>query len=158
MSEPIAGSSSAPTAEVDLEGQHDHAVDEKGRVSVPASFRAALALASGDEVVITRHLKDRCLRVYTEAAWALFKGRVEADRTPVGNALRRVVKGSARVARVDRLGRVLLPSALRQFASLDGRCYVVGQGHCMEIWDVAIWEETHHPDRYGELDLSDYDM
>lgn len=145
-------------APVDLEGQHDHAVDDKGRVSIPVAFRAALDLSTGDEVVVTRHLKDRCLRLYTQAAWAAFKARIEADRSQTGNVLRRVVKGSARAARVDRLGRVLLPNALRQFAQLDGRCYVVGQGVCMELWDVEIWEQTHDPQRYSELDLSDYDM
>ncbi|MFN3201765.1 MAG: division/cell wall cluster transcriptional repressor MraZ [Bradymonadia bacterium] len=152
----------APSTEsdgpIDLEGQHDHGVDDKGRVSIPAAFRGALALSSGDEVVITRHLKDRCLRIYTGEAWTRFKVQVEADRSPVGNVLRRVVKGSARTARLDRLGRVLLPGALRQYARLDGRCFVVGQGHCMEVWDVDVWAETHDPDRYADLDLSDYDM
>lgn len=142
----------------DLEGQHDHTVDDKGRVSIPADFRHALSLAEGTELVVTRHLKERCLRVYPLVAWETFKAQAERDRSPVGNIIRRVVKGSARRAKVDRLGRISLPNALRSFARLDGKCFVMGMNTCMEIWNVELWNEVHGPEAYNDVDVSIYDM
>ena len=47
-----------------LEGQHEHTLDSKGRLSVPADFRLALQLTENDELIVTRHLKERCLLVF----------------------------------------------------------------------------------------------
>jgi MraZ protein len=145
----------------DLEGQHDHTIDDKGRVSIPAEFRAALGLQDGDEVVVTRHLRERCLRVYRPDAWEQFKARIADMPGPAGAALRKVVRGSARRMKVDRLGRISLPTALRTYAQLDGKCFVMGQGLCMEVWDEGEWNRAHAPENYGELDedaLSALDM
>lgn len=145
----------------ELEGQHDHTVDEKGRVSIPAEFRTVLGLQEGDEVVVTRHLRERCLRIYRLDAWEEFKSRIaEMDGKP-GAALRKVVRGSARRMKVDRLGRISVPVALRSYAGLVGKCFVMGQGRCMEVWDVEEWNRAHAPEVYTDLDddaLSAIDM
>lgn len=137
----------------ELEGQHDHTIDDKGRVSIPAEFRALLGLEDGSEVVVTRHLRERCLRVYPVEAWEVFKARIGEMAGPVGAALRKVVRGSARRMKVDRLGRISLPTALRTYAQLDGKCFVMGQGACMEVWDEGEWNRAHAPENYAELDV-----
>lgn len=141
-----------------LEGQHDHTLDEKGRVSIPAEFRQVLQLEEGDEVVITRHLNEQCLLVFRPDAWKAFMDKVDRDLSPIGNALRKVVRGAARRMKVDRLGRISVPSAVRGHAALDGKCFVVGQDQWMQIWDVEVWNRTHAPENYAELDLSSYRM
>ena len=55
---------SASGALSSLEGQHEHTLDSKGRVSVPSDFRAELNLEENAELIITRHLKERCLLVF----------------------------------------------------------------------------------------------
>ncbi len=141
-----------------LEGQHDHTVDDKGRVSLPAEFRNALNLSEGDEVIITRHLKERCLLVYWPAAWADLRNRM-ADAPPrTSTALKRVVGGSARRVKVDRLGRVQIPQVLRRYGSLEGKCFVMGQGRSIEVWATAVWDATHGPEHYADMDLSDFEL
>lgn len=140
-----------------VEGQHDHTVDDKGRVSIPADFRQALGLDEGAELVVTRHLKERCLRVFTPAGWEAFKARAAQGDRSLNAAVQRVMVGSARRVKVDRLGRVQVPQVLRQFAALEGKCFVMGQGRFMELWDTNQWDLTHGPEQYAELDLSDLD-
>ena len=40
---------------------------------------------------------------------------------------------------LDGAGRILVPPALRRYASLDRSVMLVGQGHKFEIWDEAQW-------------------
>lgn len=155
MSAPNDHSLAEPTP---LEGQHDHTVDEKGRISVPAEFRAALALEEGAELVVTRHLKEHCLRLFTVPAWDDFKRRAAAGDRALNAAVQRVMVGSARRVKLDRLGRVQVPQVLRQFAQLEGKCFVMGQGRFMELWDTAVWDRTHGPEQYAALDLSTLDF
>lgn len=135
----------------DLEGQYDHTVDDKGRLSIPSVFRESLGLSDGAELVVTRNLKDHCLAIYPIPAWEAFKARIAEGRDPVARALQRVVKGSARRVTVDRLGRVHIPPGLRAHARLSGKCYVVGLGPKMEVWDVTVWSDTFDPSTFGDI-------
>ncbi len=141
-----------------VEGQHEHTVDGKGRLSIPSEFRAELDLDEGREVMVTRHLKERCLLVYWPEAWAAFKAKVDAAPARVQSALRRVVCGTARRVKVDRLGRIQIPLVLRKYADLDGKCFVNGQGSYLEIWSMAMWDLTHGPEAYAEFDLSEFNL
>ena len=147
-----------PDLGIDLEGQHDHTVDDKGRVSIPAQFRTELGLEDGDELVVTRHLKEDCLLVFRKDAWAAFKAGATRRPGPVANAIRRVMKGSARRVKLDRLGRISLPAALRAQARLDSRCFVMGQGSWIEIWNVDLWNACHGPAQYESYDLSEFGL
>lgn len=138
----------------DLEGQHDHTVDGKGRVSIPAEFRGQLGLTEADELIVTRHVNQRCLLIYPVGAWGGFKAEIEASDQRVRTTLRRVVVGSARRVRMDRLGRIQLPQVLRRFAQLDGKCFVVGQGQRIEVWDISVWNEMFAPEQLGDVDLT----
>ncbi len=156
---PIDGDAGAPEGvfgEVRLEGQHDHTVDGKGRLSVPADFRLQLGIAEGDELVVTRHINEKCLLVYRPDGWNAFKARLEALPRRQANLLERVICGTARRVKLDRLGRIQLPLVLRRFAELDGKCFVMGQRHCMEIWATEVWDQTHGLDQYEEIDLGDF--
>jgi len=141
-----------------VEGLHEHTVDSKGRVSVPAVFRGALEVNEGDELVVTRHLKERCVLVYWPNSWDDMKSRADQLAAPVRAAVRRVTVASAHRVKMDRLGRIQVPMVLRKYADLDGKCFVMGQGDRMEIWAPTQWEETHGPQIYAELDLSDLNL
>ena len=141
-----------------LEGKHDHTVDDKGRVSIPAEFRNALGLEEGDEVIVTRHLQERCLRLFWPEAWTDYRNQAAAAPKPVATAIKRVVGGTARRVRVDRLGRIQIPLVLRRYAELEGKCFVMGQGRSIEIWATDVWDATHGPERYADLDLSEFEL
>ena len=141
-----------------LEGQHEHTLDGKGRVSVPSEFRSELGLVENDELIVTRHLKERCLLIFWPEAWGRFKDKISIAPPAIGSALRRVVCGTARRVKVDKLGRVQIPQVLRKYADLNGKCLVMGQGQLMELWSLNVWESTHGPDVYEDFDLSEFDL
>lgn len=141
-----------------LEGQHEHTLDSKGRVSIPSDFRTDLEVEENAELIVTRHLKERCLLVFWPAAWEAFKAKIASATPSVGSALRRVVCGTARRVRLDKLGRIQVPQVLRKYADLEGKCLVMGQGHLMEIWSLGVWESTHGPEVYEDFDLGDFDL
>lgn len=119
-------------------GEHTQKMDTKGRTIVPAKFREEL----GTSVVITRGL-DGCLFAYSKKAWEALEEKLSslpfADKK-VRNFNRFFLAGASDLE-TDKLGRVLMPSVLRKFASLDKEVVWVGVGDRIEIWDIDKWNE-----------------
>ena len=118
-------------------GEYHHSVDEKGRMSVPVKFRAALA----DGAVVTRGL-DRSLFLYPKSEWQTLAEKLAS--LPLGQAdtraFARLMLAGAMEVEVDKSGRVLLPEYLRQYAALDKSVVVAGLYNRLEIWDEATWK------------------
>lgn len=112
-------------------------MDSKGRISIPSKHRDALSRL----VVAPNPMPDEeCLLVYSMDEWE----KVEADLVAKPNnkqirKLKRVFLGGAVEYVVDGHGRVLLTPALREFADLDKKVVLVGQGNKFEIWSEADW-------------------
>jgi MraZ protein len=119
-------------------GEHTQKMDTKGRTIVPAKFREEL----GNSVVITRGL-DGCLFAYSKTAWQALQEKI--SQLPFGDKkvrkFNRFFLAGAADLETDKLGRVLMPSVLRQFASLDKEVVWVGVGDRIEIWDIDKWNE-----------------
>ena len=119
-------------------GQFQHALDEKGRLTVPARFRELL----DGGAFVTQGL-DQCLVVMTSASFARTLSDLSAMNMADPNArlLRRVILSNAYPIEVDKAGRVLMPQQLREFAGLDGEAIVAGQGDYFEVWSPKAWNE-----------------
>lgn len=117
-------------------GQYQHAIDEKGRLTLPAKLRAALATG----FVVTRGL-DGCLFAFPQEEWSSLAARLTA--MSVGDAKARQVArfffSGACDCMPDKQGRVLLPAHLREYAGIDGEAIVTGMGNRLEIWSTATW-------------------
>jgi MraZ protein len=117
-------------------GEYRHSVDDKGRVAVPARFRAQLESGA----VVSRWL-DGCLAIHTRAGWDALAGRVAG--LPVTDAAARLftryVFAGAFEAELDRQGRVVLPAFLREFAGLANDAVIVGSRDHAEIWEPSRW-------------------
>lgn len=118
-------------------GEYHHTLDEKGRVSVPAAFRADLAQGA----VVTRGL-DRSLFLYTKEEWAKLAQKLSA--LPFGQsdtrAFARLMLAGAMEVSVDASGRVTIPPYLRTYASLTKAVVITGLYDRMELWDEETWE------------------
>ena len=117
--------------------QYNHTVDTKGRLIVPSKFREQL----GDEFVVTKGM-DGCLFVYANDDWNAFEQKLTS--LPLINKEARkfarfFLAGAASVE-VDKQGRILLPTNLRQFAGLEKDVVLVGVGSRIEIWSRENWE------------------
>jgi MraZ protein len=132
-------------------GEYRHTVDEKGRLAVPARFRAQLAGGA----FVSRWI-DGCLAIFPKPDWDALAEKVSG--LPVGDpgsrAFARFLFGGAIEAELDGQGRVLLPPYLRTWADLAGEAVVVGARDHAEIWAPARWEgvsrELEDPARLAE--------
>jgi len=60
---------------------------------------------------------------------------------PAARRLQRLLIGHATECELDGHGRILVPPPLREFAGLDRRVVLIGQGNKFELWDEATWTE-----------------
>lgn len=128
-------------------GTYDHSIDAKGRVIVPAKFREAL----GDSFVVTLGL-DGCLFVYPEEEWEGFvKQLKELPGSKEARKLQRYFMAGAAPCDVDKQGRVLIPSNLREKAGLEKDIVFVGVMSKIEIWSKERWDENDDFDNVDDI-------
>jgi len=119
-----------------LLGAHEHTLDEKNRLTLPARLRSAFE----DGVVVTRGL-DGCLVAYPRAEWEALVARIgglDALGTD-SRRLRRYYFAGAAPGELDRQGRVVIPAALLEHAGIGREVTVAGVHDHIEIWDRARW-------------------
>jgi MraZ protein len=117
-------------------GEYEHSVDVKGRVAVPARYRAKLEQG----LVITRSF-DQCLFIYPMEEWENLSVKLNAlsfVQEEVRKA-RRMLFGNAFELELDKQGRILLPAALRDYAKIGDDAIVAGMGSYIEMWSVEGW-------------------
>lgn len=116
-------------------------LDAKGRMSIPTKLRGALNDESDGQLVVTISPSDRCLLLYGLKEWEDVEQKLTA--LPTLNAqvrqLKRMLIGHADDCAMDGSGRVLIPLPLREFAGINRKAVLVGQGDKYEIWDEAQW-------------------
>ncbi len=119
-------------------GEYQHNLDDKGRLAIPAKFRAKLS----DGAVVTRGL-DNCLFLYTAEEWKKLATKLASLPISKANtrAFARLMLAGAMDVSLDKQGRVVLPEYLRKYASLKKKSVVAGLYNRLEIWDDASWEK-----------------
>ncbi len=122
-------------------GSHAINMDAKGRLAIPARVREDLETLCGGRIVLTAHTEERCLLVYPEPQWEEILPKIEALPS-FNKAVRRTQRlliGYATPLELDGAGRVLVPQPLRDYAGLEKKLYLVGQGRKLELWSEDRW-------------------
>lgn len=119
-----------------FKGEYNHTVDTKGRLIVPAKFREML----GDTFVVTKGL-DGCLFVYPNDEWTNIENKFREIPLTTKDARKfsRFFFAGAADCEVDKQGRILIPSVLRDFAGLKKEVVLVGVLNRIEIWSKERW-------------------
>jgi len=117
-------------------GDYQHTLDAKGRVSLPAKFRADMT----GKLVVASGL-DECLYVYPAEEYERFVEDLvlQEDFEPRVRKVRRFFTAGAVEVEFDSAGRISLPQKLRDYAGLGKEVAVIGNGNRIEIWDAAKW-------------------
>ncbi|MEK7541757.1 MAG: division/cell wall cluster transcriptional repressor MraZ [Patescibacteria group bacterium] len=119
-----------------LIGEYQHTLDSKKRLAVPAKMRKEL----GETAVLTRGL-DACLALYPMPEW--FRLTEKLSQLPVGQgstrSFSRLMLAGAVEVEMDRLGRILIPDYLKNYAGLKQRVIIAGVSNRLEIWDEERW-------------------
>jgi MraZ protein len=124
-----------------LLGEHEHTLDEKNRLTLPAKLRSAFE----DGVVLTKGL-DGCLDAYPRAEWERLSGRLAGLDPLAANSrlMRRHYFAAASAAELDRQGRLVVPASLLEHAAIEREVVVAGVLDHIEIWDRARWRSQPH--------------
>ncbi|HOZ36678.1 MAG TPA: division/cell wall cluster transcriptional repressor MraZ [bacterium] len=118
-------------------GEYSHNIDDKNRLAIPAKFRFKLR----EGAVITRGL-DNCLFLFTKKDWQVLVekiGQLPLSQANARSFSRMMLMGAMEVS-IDKLGRILIPDYLKQFAGLKKQVVVGGVLNRIEIWDEAKWQ------------------
>ena len=124
-----------------LSGEFDHALDPKGRVTLPARYRDYFR----DGAILVRlPRREPCLCVYRQDAWDAFDEKYlegkdyyenEHDRWSVRDIYR-----MQDFVEPDAQGRILLPDKRREELRLNSKVKIIGARDCLEIWDPDTWD------------------
>ncbi len=119
-------------------GTHEPKLDTKGRIILPARFREDLA----DGLVITKG-QERCLYVFPANEFSVITEKLRQAPVTEKSArdYLRVMFAGAHDEVPDKQGRVTIPTGLREYASLEKDCVVIGANTRVEIWDSTSWNK-----------------
>jgi MraZ protein len=130
-------------------GLFEHAIDAKGRTSLPSRFREVLRQhadaeegARGDRLIVTTGIA-RCLVAYPPAEWNAFEARLAglSQFDPHVVQLKRLYVAGATECALDKHSRLLIPPMLREYAGLRRDVVWAGMVTTIELWDKELWKE-----------------
>ena len=131
-------------------GQYEHRLDDRGRIAIPADFRASFGTdgylmpgADGQLELHSREGYEEIKQTRTDAA----------DQSAEGRSLRRLFFGHSFRVQADRQGRIVIPAELRELRGINGVTFIVGMGDYFEIWSEAAWraESSQLDENYADL-------
>jgi len=125
-------------------GCFEHTLDDKGRVSIPATFRKSLGLQNDDLIIVTKFIINsfHCLDVYPLAEWEALEQELTKKQRfdEIFNKVESFYLANAQECPVDKQGRILLPPHLREYAGLDKDVMFAAALKKFRIWDKATWD------------------
>ncbi|WP_300408344.1 division/cell wall cluster transcriptional repressor MraZ [Lagierella sp.] len=127
-------------------GEYQHNLDSKGRITMPSKFRDEL----GKSFYITKGM-DGCLFVFPEEQWIEMDKKINNLRLSRKEArgIARLFYAGAIDVSLDKMGRVLLPGNLREYAMLKKEAIVIGVSTRVEIWDKDRWESYNDDEDFN---------
>ena len=118
-------------------GEYEHTIDAKGRMAIPARFRAQM-----DKGAVVSKGMGACLSIYTANHWEQRSNELVSGM--LSDELRdfeRRIYPSASEIDLDAQGRMIIPAKLRAYANLRSEVTIAGVRDHIEIWDRVTWQE-----------------
>ena len=117
-------------------GEYEHTIDAKGRMAVPARFRAQM-----DRGAVISKGMGTCLSVYTITRWEEKSNELVAGKTSdeLRDFERRIFPSAGEID-LDNQGRIVIPAKLRKYAGLENEVTIAGVRDHVEIWDRSAWQ------------------
>ena len=119
-----------------LIGEYEHTIDAKGRLSMPSKLRRDM----GEAFIVTKGL-DGCLFAFSQDEWKNFETKLKSLPLSDKNARNfvRFFLAGATECEIDKQGRFLIPSNLREAGKLEKEAVIIGVGTRLEIWNKEVW-------------------
>lgn len=116
-------------------------VDAKGRMAIPTKYRDGLLASDQGKMVMTIDTESCCLLLYPLIEWEIIEEKIQSlpSFNPQARRIQRLLIGHATEIEMDSSGRVLISQILRDYANIEKKIMLVGQGKKFEIWDETEW-------------------
>jgi len=122
-----------------ITGEYRYSLDEKGRLMVPAKIRADI---TGNVLILTRGI-EKCLWLFSPEEWKSISGKLLASTSIFQEKTRLIQRrfiAPAQEVEIDRTGRIVIPSTLREYGGLTKECIVLCMLNRLEIWDDVVYQ------------------
>lgn len=125
-------------------GAHNINLDAKGRMTMPTRYRDFMVEQYQGQLVLTIDTDEPCLRIYPQPEWEVIEAKLESlsNFNKYTRRIKSLLIGHAADVDMDGNGRVLVPPPLREFAGLEKKLVLLGQGKCFELWDEETWTKV----------------
>lgn len=119
-------------------------IDDKGRMAIPTRHRDKLVGEPILPVVLTIDTESPCLLLYPFHEWELIEQKLAAlpSFNVAARRIQRLLIGHATEIELDSHSRILIPNILREYAGLDKKAMLVGQGNKFEVWSESGWQSA----------------
>jgi MraZ protein len=123
-------------------GTFTHAIDAKGRTSLPVKFREALAAANEPKIVLSQYPHWKAVQALPLSEWKRLEAKLLEASLLDARKQRNILRFYSNTHEVDLdvHGRVLVPPALREWAGLTRDVVWVGMGRHIQLFDKAVYE------------------
>ena len=135
-----------------LIGEYEHSLDVKGRLIMPAKLREDI----GKKFIITKGL-DGCLFGFSLDEWTNFEEKLKSLPLTNKNArdFVRFFLSGAIECEIDKQGRFLVASNLREYASMEKEVIIIGVGTRIEFWSKDKWKKYNSSDNISADELAE---
>ena len=135
-----------------LIGEYEHSLDAKGRVIMPAKLREDM----GEKFILTKGL-DGCLFGFSQKEWANFEEKLKTLPLTNKNArdFVRFFLSGAIECEIDKQGRFLIASNLREYANMEKDVVIIGVGTRLEIWNKDKWKNYNSDENISADEIAE---
>ena len=135
-----------------LIGEYEHSLDVKGRLILPAKIREDM----GDKFIVTKGL-DGCLFGFSQNEWTNFEEKLKTLPLTNKNArdFVRFFLFFATECEIDKQGRFLITSNLREYATLEKDAIIIGVGTRIEIWNREKWKSYNSDENISADEIAE---
>ena len=135
-----------------LIGEYEHSLDVKGRLILPAKIREDM----GDKFIVTKGI-DGCLFGFSQNEWTNFEEKLKTLPLTNKNArdFVRFFLSGATECEIDKQGRFLITSNLREYATLEKDAIIIGVGTRIEIWNREKWKSYNSDENISADEIAE---
>ena len=135
-----------------LIGEYEHSLDAKGRLIMPAKLREDI----GEKFIVTKGL-DGCLFGFSQTEWQNFEDKLKTLPLTNKNArdFVRFFLSGATECEMDKQGRFLIASNLREYANLEKDAVIIGVGTRIEIWNKDKWKSYNSDENISADEIAE---
>ena len=117
-------------------------LDAKGRLAMPTRYRERLQHDANRQLVATIDTEENCLLLYPLPDWEVIEAKLAKlpSFNPASRRIQRLLIGHATELEMDGQGRMLIPPLLREYAGIEKKAILLGQGNKFELWSDNTWQ------------------